>query len=107
MRKDGCGCTQAFPISNFSMFCHGVVRLPMNHHGTYTVCLHPVGKLTNTSDIDDRSRERNIICVCSSLLTLAQLCLRYSLPDDAACVVHHGGRLKLHGLHHVPHADLQ
>lgn len=39
-------------------------------------------------------------------LTLSELRLGDSLPDDAAGVVHHGGGLKLHGLHHVPHADL-
>ena len=39
-------------------------------------------------------------------LTLAELCLRNPLPDDTAGIVHHGGGLKLHGLHHVPHTDL-
>lgn len=39
-------------------------------------------------------------------LTLAKLCLRNSLPDDTAGIVHHGRGLKLHGLHHIPHTDL-
>lgn len=42
-----------------------------------------------------------------SRLTLAELCLWDSLPDDATGVIHHGGGLKLHGLHHIPHPDLQ
>lgn len=40
-------------------------------------------------------------------LTLAELCFWNSLPDDATGIVHHGGGLKLHGLHHIPHPDLQ
>lgn len=39
-------------------------------------------------------------------LTLAKLRLGHPLPDDTAGIVHHGGGLKLHGLHHIPHADL-
>lgn len=39
-------------------------------------------------------------------LTLAELRFRNSLSDNAAGVVHHGGGLKLHGLHDVSHANL-
>lgn len=51
------------------------------------------------------------LCICKCVcvgreLTLAELCLRNPLPDDAAGVVDHGGGLKLHGFHHIPHADL-
>lgn len=44
-------------------------------------------------------------CVCK--LTLAQLSLRDPLPDDAAGIVDHSGRLELHGFHHIAHTDLQ
>lgn len=49
-----------------------------------------------------------IVCVCmrACKLTLAELCLRYPLPDVAAGIVNHGGGLKLHGFHHIPHTDL-
>lgn len=44
-------------------------------------------------------------CVCK--LTLAQLSLRDPLPDDAAGIVDHSGRLELHGFHHIAHTNLQ
>lgn len=40
-------------------------------------------------------------------LTLSYLCLRHPLTDHPAGVVHHGGGLKLHRLHHIANADLQ
>lgn len=40
-------------------------------------------------------------------LTLSYLCLRHPLTDHPAGVVHHGGGLKLHRLHHIADADLQ
>lgn len=40
-------------------------------------------------------------------LTLSHLCLGHPLPDHAAGVVHHGGGLELHRLHHIADADLQ
>lgn len=40
-------------------------------------------------------------------LTLSHLRLRHPLTDHAAGVVHHGGGLELHRLHHIANADLQ
>lgn len=40
-------------------------------------------------------------------LTRASWCLWNAFPDHATSIVHHGGRLELHRLHHIPNADLQ
>ena len=40
-------------------------------------------------------------------LTRASWGLWDAFTNDATSVIHHGGRLELHRLHHIPNADLQ
>lgn len=60
----------------------------------------------DVSTQNSKNHQTMKVCWRERELTLAELCLWDPLPDHTAGIVHHGGGLKLHGLHHVPHADL-
>lgn len=60
--------------------------------------LHVNNPTISSDEVRSKKKERE--------LTLAKLCLWDSLPDDATGIVDHGGGLKLHSFHYIPHTNL-